>query len=149
MVTVAQWMDINNYHYPKLIIAGDWIPVLLFDNKAGKLEDISAKSGLENLSSMWSALVATDIDNDGDIDFVLGNCGYNNQFSKTNKDQPLQLYVNDFDGNGIIDPIMCYFIQGKSYPMASRDELFDQIPSLKKKFLRYKDYADATINDIF
>lgn len=125
------------------------MPVMLFGNTGNKLEDISKKSGLENLNGMWSALVATDIDNDGDIDFILGNCGYNDQFSKTNKDQPLQLYVNDFDDNGIIDPIMCYFIEGKSYPMASRDELLDQVPSLKKKFLKYKDYADATINDIF
>ena len=80
---------------------------------------------------------------------MLGNCGYNDQFSKTSKEQPLQLYVNDFDDNGIIDPIMCYYIQGKSYPMASRDELLDQLPALKKKYIKYKNYADATISDIF
>jgi len=149
MVTAAQWVDINNDHYPELVVAGDWMPVLLFNNNQGKLEDISVKSGLKNVNGMWSALTATDIDGDGDIDFILGNCGYNDQFSTTNKDMPLQLYVNDFDDNGVIDPIMCYYIQGKSYPMASRDELLDQVPSLKKKYVRYKDYADATITDIF
>ncbi len=149
MVTAAQWVDINNDHYPELVLAGDWMPVLLFNNNQGKLEDISTKSGLKNLNGMWSALTATDVDGDGDIDFILGNCGYNDQFSTTNKDMPLQLYVNDFDDNGVIDPIMCYYIQGKSYPMASRDELLDQVPSLKKKYVSYKDYADATITDIF
>lgn len=149
MVTVAQWVDINNDHYPELVIAGDWMPVMLFNNNKGKLEDISAKSGLNNLNGMWSSLAATDVDGDGDIDFVLGNCGYNDQFSKTNKDQPLQLYVNDFDDNGTLDPIVCYYIQGKSYPMASRDELLDQIVPLRKKYVKYRDYADATINDIF
>jgi len=149
MVTIAQWVDVNNDHYPELVIAGDWMPVMLFKNNKGKLEDISSKSGLNNLSGMWSSLAATDVDGDGDIDFILGNCGYNDQFAKTNKDQPLQLYVNDFDNNGTIDPIMCYYIQGKSYPMASRDELLDQIVSLKKKYVRYKDYSDATINEIF
>ncbi len=149
MVTAAQWVDINNDHYPELVIAGDWMPVFLFNNNKGKLEDISLKSGLNNLNGMWSSLAATDADGDGDIDFILGNCGYNDQFSKTNKDHPLQLYVNDFDDNGTIDPIMCYYIQGKSYPMVSRDELLDQVVSLKKKYITYKDYADATINDIF
>jgi enediyne biosynthesis protein E4 len=149
MVTVAQWVDINKDHYPELIIAGDWMPVMLFGNTNGKLEDISPVSGLKNCNGMWSALTATDIDGDGDIDFLLGNCGYNDQFLKTSKDQPLQLYVNDFDDNGIIDPLICYFIQGKSYPMASRDELLDQVPALKKKYITYKSYANATINDIF
>jgi hypothetical protein len=81
---------------------------------------------------MWSLLIANDVDGDGDMDFLLGNCGYNDQFSKTSKDQPLQLYINDFDDNGTIDPIMCYYIQGKSYPMASRDELLDQVAPLKR-----------------
>jgi len=98
---------------------------------------------------MWSALNATDIDGDGDIDFLLGNCGYNDQFSKTSAKQPMQLFVNDFDDNGTLDPILCYYIQGKSYPMASRDELLDQIVPLKKKYVKYKDYADATLADIF
>ena len=61
----------------------------------------------------------------------------------------MTLYVADFDDNGTIDPIVCYYIGGKSYPMASRDELLDEIPSLKKKFVHYKDYADATIGDLF
>ena len=59
------------------------------------------------------------------------------------------MYVKDFDDNGTTDAIMCYYIQGKSYPMASRDELLDQVVSLKKKYVHYKDYADATIQDIF
>jgi hypothetical protein len=33
--------------------------------------------------------------------------------------------------------------------MVSRDELLDQIVSLRKKFVKYKDYADATIADVF
>ncbi|MEO6232422.1 MAG: VCBS repeat-containing protein [Ferruginibacter sp.] len=149
MVTAAQWVDINKDQYPELVLAGDWMPVMLFKNNKGNLEDISSASGFKNLNGMWSSLKATDIDGDGDIDFLLGNCGYNDQFSKTDKDQPLQLYVNDFDGNGTIDPIMCYYIQGKSYPMASRDELLDQLPGLKKKYVHYRDYANATISDIF
>ena len=56
---------------------------------------------------------------------------------------------NDFDGNGSTDPIMCYYAEGKLYPYAGRDAIIAQIPVLKKKFLRYKPYANATVQDIF
>ena len=148
MVTTAVWTDLNNDHYPELMIAGDWMPIMLFQNNKGKLQDISKDAGLANTNGMWSVIKAADIDGDGDIDFIIGNCGYNNQFKASVK-EPMTMYAADFDDNGTIDPIICYYINGKSYPMASRDELLDQIVPLKKKYVKYADYADATINDIF
>ena len=148
MVKAAVWATLDNAQYPDLLIAGDWMPVKLFRNQNGKLSDGSAAAGLTGLNGMWSSITAADVDGDGRLDFILGNCGYNNQF-KASPAQPVSLYVADFDDNGSLDPILCYYIQGKSYPMASRDELLDQIVSLRKKFNSYKAYADATIEDIF
>ncbi len=148
MVNAAVWADINHDHFPELLIAGDWMPLLFFQNDKGKLQDASANAGLANTSGMWATITATDVDSDGDMDFILGNCGLNNQF-KASKEQPMSIYAADFDDNGTIDPITCYYINGKSYPMASRDELLDQIVPLRKKFVKYIDYADASINTIF
>ena len=148
MVTTAAWADVNNDHYPELLLAGDWMSVLLFHNAKGILSDVAAKAGLTHLSGMWSSITALGPDKDGHIDFVLGNGGYNSQF-RASSSQPMTLYAADFDDNGTIDPIFCYYIQGKSYPMASRDELLDQITALRKKFVHYSDYADASLQDIF
>lgn len=148
MTKVAEWQDLDKDHFPELVVAGDWMGILLFKNEKGKLKNITQQSGLSGLDGMWSALTSADIDNDGDTDFVVGNCGLNNQFKASVK-EPMTIYATDFDDNGTIDPILCYYIQGKSFPMASRDELLDQIVALRKKFVKYKDYADATINDIF
>jgi hypothetical protein len=148
MITAACWTDINNNQYPDLLIAGDWMPVMLFNNDKGKLKDISAEAGLKNTSGMWASVTPADVDGDGKIDFIVGNCGYNNQFKASEK-EPMTMYVSDFDNDGLIDPIVCYYIDGKSYPMASKDELLDEMPSLKKKYVHYSDYADATISDIF
>ncbi|HVU97957.1 MAG TPA: FG-GAP-like repeat-containing protein [Puia sp.] len=148
MVTAAAWSALDDAQYPSLLVAGDWMAPKLFHNDKGKLTDASAAAGLIGLDGMWSSITAADVDGDGRTDFILGNCGLNNQFRASAK-QPLSLYVADFDDNGSLDPILCYYIQGKSYPMASRDELLDQIVSLRKKFNSYKAYADATMEDIF
>ncbi|MCW3106563.1 MAG: ASPIC/UnbV domain protein, partial [Segetibacter sp.] len=81
-------------------------------------------------------------------DLIVGNCGLNNQFHPNEK-EPMTMYYKDFDNNGSIDPVLCYYINGVSYPAASRDDITDQLPGLKKKFLAYKDYANATIHDLF
>ncbi|HEV9038689.1 MAG TPA: FG-GAP-like repeat-containing protein [Puia sp.] len=148
MVKAAVFTGLDDPGYPDLLIAGDWMPVRLFRNDKGRLSDVSGSAGLTHLNGMWSSITPADVDGDGKIDFILGNCGLNNQF-KVSPSQPMTLYVSDFDGNGSLDPILCYYIGGKSYPMASRDELLDQIVTLRKKFNSYKAYADATITDIF
>ena len=89
-----------------------------------------------------------DMDGDGDPDLIIGNCGLNTQFHVSEK-EPMTIYYKDFDNNGSIDPMLCYYINGVSYPASSRDDITEQLPGLKKKFLEYKDYANATINDMF
>lgn len=148
MVTTADWCDVDADGFPELIIAGDWMPVMLFRNENGALKDISKDAGLLNTAGQWGALTTSDIDGDGDIDILAGNAGSNTQY-KPSADEPMTMHVGDFDNNGNIDPIVSYFIQGKSYPMASRDELLDHLRMLRNKFIRYADYADATIETVF
>jgi hypothetical protein len=148
MVTDASWSDVNRDGWPDLVILGDWMPVKIFGNEKGrKLVDITASSGLDTSNGWWCKIVPADVDKDGDIDFILGNMGNNTQF-KAKRQQPLVTYTGDFNIDGRIDPIMTWYIQGTSYPFNSRDELMEQMPQLNKKFLKYADYAKATINDI-
>lgn len=148
MVTDAVWNDVDGDGWKDLIIAGEWMPVMIFHNEKGnKLVDISGQSGLQKTNGWWCKIVPADIDHDGDTDFIMGNMGRNTQF-RTNDEQPLITYADDFDNNGRIDPIMTWYIQHTSYPFNSRDEITGQIPVLNKKFLRYADYAAATIDKI-
>ncbi len=59
------------------------------------------------------------------------------------------MYVNDFDKNGNIEQIICTYNGDKSYPVAMKDDLVKQIPSLERKYKKFADYKDATIEDIF
>jgi hypothetical protein len=148
MVTDAVWMDLNKDAQPDLVVAGEWMPIKVFINHNGILTDHSADYVHFPSTGWWNKIYAEDLDGDGDKDLVIGNCGLNTQFRCSAK-EPMTLYYKDFDNNGSIDPVFCYYIDGTSYPAASLDDISDQLPSLKKKFLNYKDYATATIQDLF
>jgi hypothetical protein len=147
MVTDAKWADINGDKINELIICGEWIPLQCFSFANGKFADISAKIFDSKLNGLWNRLQLEDIDKDGDLDLIAGNWGTNSQLHATDT-EPATMYYGDFDNNGFIDPLLCSYIEGKSYPIASRDEMTDQIVSLRQRFPTYDSYADATINDV-
>lgn len=148
MVTDALWIDLNKDNAHDLIVVGEWMPVKVFINQKGKLSDSSSSYIKFASKGWWNRIFTGDFDNDGDEDLVIGNLGMNAQFRASEK-EPVSVYYKDFDGNGSVDPIFCYYIDGVSYPALSRDDLMDQLPMLKKKFLKYSTYATATINDLF
>ncbi|MEO6722671.1 MAG: VCBS repeat-containing protein [Ferruginibacter sp.] len=148
MVTNALWLDINNDQQKDLVIVGEWMPVKIFINQHGKFVDASDKYIKFPSWGWWNTIACADFDNDGDMDLVIGNCGENTQFKVSGK-KPMSLYYKDFDANGSVDPILCYYIGDTSYPAASRDDITDQLPFLRKKFLEYHSYASATINELF
>ena len=148
MVTDAVWVDLNKDKNMDLIVVGEWMPIKILINKNGKLVDESATWITQASAGLWNKILAEDMDNDGDMDFIIGNHGQNSQI-KANENQPAEITFKDFDDNGTIDPIMTYYLDGKSYPMPSRDDLLEHLPMLKKKFTDYKTYADAQITDLF
>lgn len=152
MVSDAQWIDIDRDKKPDLVVTGMWMPITIFknvsQNAAGKLKKITAEKGLDSTNGWWNCITPCDFDNDGDMDFVAGNLGTNSRI-KAKPDEPCCVYAKDFDANGSMDAIMCYYIQGKSYPVAGRDMMLDQVRELRKKYLRYAPYANASIYDIF
>jgi hypothetical protein len=138
---------VNGDGWPDLLVVGEWMPVRIFINQHGKLVE-AKQTGLEKTGGLWAKILPGDFDGDGDTDYVLGNMGANLPW-KASAREPLTLYADDFDGNGRLDPVLCAYVQGVSYPVASRDELLDQINPLRKKFVKYIHYADARPEDIF
>jgi hypothetical protein len=147
MVTCALWTDYNNDSWPDLILAGEWMPIRIFKNEKGKLQAASDIKALEKSNGWWCSIHQADIDKDGDVDYFFGNAGTNLQFRASAR-EPVQLFARDYNQDGVLDPLLFHYIQGTSYPLASRDELLDQISTLRKKFIKYEDYSDATLQDI-
>lgn len=149
MVTAAAWTDVDRNNVPDLLLAGDWMPVTLLMNQNGQLTQANpSATGLASTGGLWTSIVPHDLDQDGDTDFLLGNLGTNVQW-KAGRDTALTILAADFNDDGRVDPIICQRIGGNHIPLASRDELLDQINSLRKKYVRYADYAKATAETMF
>jgi len=148
MITDATWTDIDKDGDFDLLVVGEYMPIKVFVNERGKLIDKTDESILQLTNGWWNRIKAADLDNDGDVDFVVANHGLNSRF-KASEQKPLSMYINDFDKNGTIEQIICTFNGDISYPMVLRHDLTAQIPSLKKKYLKYEEYKNQTVQNIF
>ncbi|QRR01783.1 VCBS repeat-containing protein [Dyadobacter sandarakinus] len=148
MVTAAQWADLDGDGKTELILAGEMMPISVFTFQGKDFEETTSRYFVSPEAGFWSALKVEDLDGDGTLDIAAGNLGLNTQI-KISEKEPAELYYADFDKNGSIDPFFNFYIQGKSYPFVSRDELNDQIYPMRKKFPFYRDYANASMTDVF
>jgi enediyne biosynthesis protein E4 len=153
MITSSVWMDFTGDKVDDLVIAGEWMGIRFFKNNEGKLEEVTSTTNLAQMNGQWRSLSSNDLDNDGDLDLVCGNLGLNNKF-KVSPERPLKFYVKDIDNNGLLDPIMAYYIINKQgnrelYPAIDRGTFASQVPSIKKKFLYHSDYSTKRIGEIF
>ena len=149
MVSSALWTDYNNDGWIDLMLVGEWMPITIYKNNNGNLLE---KIELKNSNGWWNSVNGGDFDNDGDIDYIIGNLGENSVF-KASKEYPITLALGDFDKDRKIDPVISTYSKDpdgvyRSYPFASRDLLADQMVFVKKKFRTYQQYASATIKDI-
>lgn len=148
MVTDAAWIDLNGDKKNDLVVVGEWMPVTVLINTNGKLENKTSTYFDKPYSGWWNKLLTGDFNSDGKPDLIVGNAGLNTQCKAGDK-QPAEMYYKDFDDNGSVDPILCFYIKDTSYPYVSRDELLDQMSIMRTRFTDYNTYADVTLKTIF
>ena len=146
MVTDSQWADVDGDSNFDLIMVGDWMPITVLLNKGSdNFVNATDQLGLLNTNGLWNTVLVDDINSDGKIDILAGNSGSNFKW-KPNKEKPVKIYLDDYDENLQLDPIIFYDFFGTYVPFASKDKLDKQLPYLKKKFPKYINFSK--VNDI-
>jgi hypothetical protein len=148
MVTDAEWVDYDHDGDQDLVLSGEWMKLSIFRNDSGQFTEVTKEAGLDETSGWWYCVKAADVDKDGDMDLIAGNLGLNSML-KASSGEPVEMYLNDFDNNGSVDQVICYWQNGRSYPVASLDELASQIGGLEKQYPNYSDFGGKTAEDIF
>ncbi|CAM1371072.1 VCBS repeat-containing protein [Tenacibaculum xiamenense] len=147
MVNDAVFNDIDKDGFIDLIIVGEWMPIAVFKNNKGKFERIS--DTVLNTTGWHYSVYANDVDSDGNMDFLIGNIGDNNKFKPT-VDKPLHIYANDFDKNKNVDVVLSKATKdGGLLPVRGKECSSEQLPMLNAKFKTYKQFASASLSDIY
>lgn len=152
MVNTAVWTDFDNDGWTDLIIAGEWMPITFFRNEQGHLINVTSQTGLDHTHGWWNSIFPVDLNQDGNMDYIVGNMGMNVDYKPTPQ-HPVKLYANDYDDNGKLDPILSHYLLNnenelKLFPFHSRDDIFKQLIVLKKQFRDYESYAHAGLAEV-
>ena len=152
MVCDASWTDFDGDGWPDLVLAGEWMPVTFLKNDKGVFRNVTGATGISDQTGWWNSIVAGDFDNDGDIDYIVGNLGQNS-FYRASAQYPVRVYGKDFDNNGIYDMLTSLYLPDqegnkKEFPAESRDDLLKQMTAMRRKFPSYKSYAVATMDEV-
>ncbi len=150
MATSALITDFNNDGWQDFIIVGEWMPIKMYQNtKNGSFKEVAKEYGLTTKTTgWWWSISEGDFDNDGDMDYVLGNNGLNYKY-KAKANETFDIYVNDFDNNDEDDIVLSYYNDGEKYPLRGRECSSQQIAGIKKKFENYETFSEATLIDVY
>lgn len=141
MLNDSEWLDYDQDGDQDLLVAGEWTAIMLFENDGKGNFTKAAIKGFEQTEGWWYSLSLADINQDGKPDIIAGNLGLNTKL-KASTDEPVRLYLSDFDNNEQTDPFVFHYQNGVESPFATRDDLIKQMAAIKKMHPDYGSYAN-------
>lgn len=147
MITSSSWADLDGDKYPELIVAGEFMAPVIYDNKKGVLQKAENKT-LKVLSGLWQSMLVKDVNGDHQPDIILGNYGLNTKLTAS-AEYPLKLYCKDIDNNQYADQLLALAKDGKYYTFLGKESIERQLPFIKKDFLSYQKMAGKTVEQVF
>lgn len=149
MATSAVITDFNDDKLEDIIVVGEWMPIRVFQNTKNGFKEVSKNLGLAgDTTGWWWSIQQGDFDNDGDMDYIVGNNGLNYKYKAT-PNETFDIFVKDFDNDKHKDIVLSYYNDGKQYPVRGRGCSSQQIPNIKKKFKDYESFSEATLVDVY
>ncbi len=148
MVTDAAWADLDGDGRRELVVVGEYTAPRAYRYADGQLVNFDLGEQVATLTGWYTALAVADLDRDGRPDLILGNHGLNSRF-RASPERPVMMHVNDFDGNGTAEQVVSMYEGDSIYPLPLLHDLVKQMPGLRKRYLKYSDFGDKTMKDVF
>ena len=148
LITDALFDDFDQDGDQDLICVGEWMPISFFENKNGTFTNVTALKGTDKEVGWWYSIEKGDFNEDGEMDYVVGNLGWNNKFHPSKK-FPLEIYCHDFDKSGSYDIVLGKYQNNVCYPVRGKQCSSEQMPFISQKFPKYADFAEADIEKLY
>lgn len=83
MVCSALWTDVDNDGFVDLFLVGEFMPLRIFKNNRGRSLAPLDVPAFAKTAGWYNSITAGDFDNDGDVDYAVGNLGLNSWYKAT------------------------------------------------------------------
>ena len=131
-----------------LLAVGEWTGIGFFKNVEGAFELQDAAALGAPMKGWWFSIHETDVNSDGQADYILGNAGKNIKFTAS-PEKPFKVYATDFDDNGTPDIVLSKKYEGKYVPVRGRECSSQQMPFIAQKFPSYSEFASASLEEVY
>lgn len=148
-ITCAISTDFNQDGKPDLVLAGEWTPVMFYENTGSSFKDVTAQIGAPEDIGWWYSLKAADLDGNGKEEIIAGNMGENHKF-RPSHETPFVIYYDDYDQNGQGDIVLANTsISGECQPVRGKQCMSEQMPFIsQEKVASYNEFANTDLSQL-
>jgi len=160
-ISGACFTDADGDGRPDLALAGHWGPPRLFRNVEGVLTPwkpavllAGKRWPLDAFSGLWNSITSLDADNDGRLDLVLGNWGWNHRGSAPEDpghgpSPRRRLYFGDLEETGSVDLVEAVPDGEREWPGREYPVWALAYPWLRAAIPTYTEFAQRTVPEVF
>jgi hypothetical protein len=147
IVNGAVWADLDTDGLPELILACEWGPIRVFRNRGGAFFEVTQELGLAAFTGWWRGVTVGDLNNDGLLDIVGSNWGWNSPYRASNA-QPLTFLFGQLAQPGVTEVIETEYVASALTPRRQFMALAASMPFLYEHFSSHKAYSEAPLEQV-
>jgi hypothetical protein len=147
IVNGAVWSDLDGNGVPELILACEWGPIRVFQNRGGLFAEITRELGLDRHTGWWRGVTAGDLNGDGRMDLIASNWGLNSPY-RASDSKPLTFFHGELAQPGVFDLIETEYDGDALVPSRQLMPLANSLPFLLDRVQTHTAYSEATLDTL-